>query len=72
MQTLDQLIAEAARSSRGSSRAHLELIAGCARNEHFDAGDATLVREGDPADRFYLIREGRVALEVHAPGAGRS
>ena len=29
-----------------------------------------LLREGEPADRFYLIRRGAVALEVHAPGRG--
>jgi CRP-like cAMP-binding protein len=42
-------------------------IAGCARNLRFDA-DAYLFHEGDPADEFYLIREGRVRLEVLAPG----
>jgi CRP-like cAMP-binding protein len=26
-----------------------------------------LFREGDPADRFYQVRSGRVDLEVHAP-----
>jgi CRP-like cAMP-binding protein len=29
-----------------------------------------LLREGDPADRFFLIRRGTVALEVSAPGRG--
>ena len=68
MQTIDQLIA-AASVFAGLEPAHLELIAGCARNQHFDAG-ALLLREGDPADRFFLIRRGTVALEVHAPGRG--
>lgn len=27
-------------------------------------------REGDPADRFFLITQGRVALETFAPGRG--
>ena len=34
-----------------------------------------LFREGDAADRFFLIRSGAVALEIAAPGrerAGRS
>jgi CRP-like cAMP-binding protein len=26
--------------------------------------------EGEPADRFWLIRDGRVALDLHAPGRG--
>lgn len=42
-------------------------IAGCARNLRFDAG-TYLFREGDPANEFFLIREGRVAMEVMAPG----
>lgn len=44
-----------------------ELIAGCGRNVHFGAG-TLLLREGDPADTFYLIRTGRVAIEIHHPG----
>ena len=45
----------------------IKLIAGCARNVRFDAGEY-LFREDDPADEFYLIRHGRVALDVVAPG----
>lgn len=47
----------------------LTLVAGCARNRHFPAG-AYLFREGETADEFYLLRAGRVALEVAAPGQG--
>jgi CRP/FNR family transcriptional regulator, cyclic AMP receptor protein len=68
MQTLDELIA-AAPVFAGLPTAHLDLIAGCGANEHFAAG-AQLFREGDQADRFFLIREGAVALEVDAPGRG--
>jgi len=45
----------------------LELIAGCAANERFDAGQYVF-REGQPADKFYIVRHGSVALEVKAPG----
>ncbi len=45
------------------------LVGGCASNAHFRAGDH-LFHEGQPADRFYLLRQGRVALEVKAPGKG--
>jgi CRP-like cAMP-binding protein len=45
----------------------LELLAGCAKNVVFQA-DETLFREGDPADEFYLIRQGRVALQLEGPG----
>jgi CRP-like cAMP-binding protein len=68
MQTLDQLIA-ATPLFAGLSAAHLQLIAGCGANERFAAG-APLFREGAPADRFFLIRKGAVALEVDAPGRG--
>lgn len=47
----------------------LELLAGCASNVHVRAG-AGLFREGDPADVFYVVREGTVALELHAPPRG--
>jgi len=68
MQTLEELIA-ASPVFAGLADAHLELIAGCAVNARFVAG-AQLFREGEPADRFFLIRQGAVALEVHAPGRG--
>jgi CRP/FNR family transcriptional regulator, cyclic AMP receptor protein len=45
----------------------IQLVAGCARNVRFEAGKY-LYREGDPADEFFLIRHGRVALEMAAPG----
>ncbi len=43
------------------------LIAGCARNLRFTEGQY-LAHEGTPADEFYLIRQGRVALEILSPG----
>jgi len=43
------------------------LVAGCSRNVLFEAG-RYLLREGAPAQEFYLIRQGNVALEVSAPG----
>jgi CRP-like cAMP-binding protein len=53
----------------GLDAATLALIAGCARNEAFPAG-RLIVAEGDPADTFLLVRRGRIALELHAPGRG--
>ena len=41
-------------------------MAGCAVNVHFRAGQH-LFHEGEPADTFYVIRHGRVSIEVHAP-----
>lgn len=45
------------------------LVAGCAHNAAFGPGELVLA-EGAPADAFYLLRRGRVTLEVHAPGRG--
>ena len=45
------------------------LVCGCAKNVRFEAGQY-LFHEGEAADQFYLIREGRVALEIVAPGRG--
>lgn len=52
---------------RGLDGGDLELLTGCAVNVRFAEG-AYLAREGDPADRFFLMREGKVALEIGAPG----
>ncbi|MDQ7041677.1 MAG: cyclic nucleotide-binding domain-containing protein [Rhodothermus sp.] len=54
---------------QGLERPYLELIAGCARNVRFNAG-TYIFREGEPATAFYLLRYGRVALEVHLPDRG--
>lgn len=43
-------------------------ISGCARNLRFAEG-TYLFREGAAADEFFLIRDGRVALEIAAPGS---
>ncbi|MGE0416433.1 MAG: cyclic nucleotide-binding domain-containing protein [Acetobacteraceae bacterium] len=44
-----------------------EVVSGCARNLRFDPG-SYLFHEGDPANEFFLIRHGSVALEVKPPG----
>jgi CRP/FNR family transcriptional regulator, cyclic AMP receptor protein len=46
-----------------------KLISGCAKNVRFDAGQF-LFREGQPADQFYLLRYGSVALQVATPERG--
>jgi CRP/FNR family transcriptional regulator, cyclic AMP receptor protein len=68
VQGLEELIANASVFT-GLDDRWLALIAGCGRNEHFGGGDY-LFHEGQPADRFFLIRRGVVALEVQAPGSG--
>jgi CRP/FNR family transcriptional regulator, cyclic AMP receptor protein len=53
----------------GMQEPFCKLVCGCAKNVRFEAGQY-LFREGDPADEFYLLRHGRVALQVTAPGRG--
>ena len=48
----------------------LALLGGCAHNVVFRGGQR-LFAEGEPADRFWVIRHGSVALEVTDPGAGQ-
>jgi len=47
----------------------VQLIAGCGRNVRFQAGE-TLFRQGDPADRFYVVRHGSVAVGNFVPPRG--
>jgi CRP/FNR family cyclic AMP-dependent transcriptional regulator len=47
----------------------IEFLAGCAKNVHFKEGEI-IFREGDKADTFYVIRKGRVAIQVHHPAGG--
>lgn len=47
--------------------AALEIVVGCCANHVFKAG-TYLYRQGEKADKFYLIREGRVSLEFYVPG----
>jgi CRP/FNR family transcriptional regulator, cyclic AMP receptor protein len=45
----------------------VSLLVGCATNVHYRTGEY-LFREGGPADRLFVVRRGRVALDVHMPG----
>ncbi len=65
MRTLEQEISES-QMFLGLEPSYFELIAGCARNEHVKPG-TLLLREGEPADKFFLIRHGTVSLELAAP-----
>ncbi len=47
----------------------VDSVAGCARNVTFKPGDL-LLAESDSADTLFLLRRGRVAIEVHSPGRG--
>jgi len=66
--SLDSVLAEVPLLD-GLGPGELALLAGCAGNVHFDAGQY-LFRQGDPADTFYVVRHGSVAIETFAPPRG--
>lgn len=68
MRTIDELIGEFP-AFDGLTPEYLDLIAGCGTNRSFRAGEL-LLREGDQADRFFVIRDGSVALETFVPHRG--
>ncbi len=46
--------------------AYASLLVGCASNVRFEPG-RYIFREGEEANHFYLIRQGRVAVEISPP-----
>ena len=44
-------------------------IAECAHEATFEAGQ-TIFREGEVANHFYIVVQGKVALQLHAPAKG--
>jgi CRP/FNR family transcriptional regulator, cyclic AMP receptor protein len=53
----------------GIDGAYAAQLAGCARTAGWEQGEL-LFREGDAADTFYVVRRGRVALELFIPNRG--
>lgn len=49
------------------SEPYLDTLTGCASNVVFPEGKYVF-RAGEPANQFFLIREGRLAVEIHNPG----
>ena len=47
----------------------LDLIGGCGVNVHFADGEQ-VITAGDDADYFYVLRTGKVAIEIDAPQSG--
>ena len=53
----------------GLETPYINLIVGCASNVRFGA-DQFIFREGEEANQFYILRDGKVALEVFSPEQG--
>jgi CRP/FNR family cyclic AMP-dependent transcriptional regulator len=47
----------------------MKFIGGCASNVHFKSGDF-LYHEGDEANNFFVLREGKIAIEAFSPKRG--
>ncbi len=65
METLERIIGEHPFFA-GLDAGFLSLMVSCASNVRFTAG-TYILKEGDAANTFYLIREGKVALELLVP-----
>ncbi len=65
MENLEKILSEHP-FFEGIEKAYLDILAGCASNVRFEAG-AYLGREGEDATSFFLIRKGKVALEIRTP-----
>jgi len=68
METLERILAEHP-FFKGLEEPYLQLLVGCASNVRFNAGEVVF-REGEQANQFYLIRQGKVAVETFAPSRG--
>ncbi|MEN3039154.1 MAG: cyclic nucleotide-binding domain-containing protein [Candidatus Kryptonium sp.] len=66
IQTLERILSEHP-FFKDLKEEYLELIVGCARNVFYKPGDF-IFREGEEAHEFYIIRDGRVSLEISVPG----
>ena len=68
MRTIDDLLSDLGVLAGLDAEQRLT-IAGCAQLQVFAPGEL-LMREGTPADVFFVLRAGTVALETEVPGRG--
>ncbi len=68
METLEKILSEQPFFA-GLDESFCKLACGCAKNVRFEQGQY-IFHEGEPADQFYLLRHGQVALQISAPGRG--
>jgi CRP-like cAMP-binding protein len=66
VQPLDALLAQQPFFA-GLDAPTLALVAGCAENARYEK-DEMLFRAGDPANHFFVVRQGRITLEMQPPG----
>jgi CRP-like cAMP-binding protein len=68
MRTVEDLLGEVPALTPLSAE-HRALVAGCGRNRVFEPG-SLLMREGEPAQAFHVIRAGSVAIQTFVPKRG--
>lgn len=68
MESLERIIADHPFFA-GLDQQYLDLLTGCASNQRFEAG-TYIFREGGEANEFFLIRSGKVAIEM--PGTNHN
>lgn len=68
MKTIEALLAEH-RFFKDFPANYLSILKGCGKNVQWESGDI-LFKEGNPANEFYALREGSIALEIHTPNKG--
>jgi len=68
MENLSRIIAEHP-FFRNLAREYIDLITGCASNVVFRPGEFIFC-EGESADHFFIIRQGRIVIQTHIPEKG--
>jgi CRP/FNR family transcriptional regulator, cyclic AMP receptor protein len=68
METLQRILAEHP-FAQGLNDRLLELLVGCASNVRFEAGQVVF-KEGEEANQFYLVRQGKMSVEIYAAERG--
>ena len=65
METLEPILRQHS-FFKGLPEKYIDFIVGCTTNAVFKAGEVVL-KEGEPADKFYLIRSGNIAIYIDQP-----
>ena len=68
METLEPILAKHP-FLKGLKPEHLKILVGCASNVRVNAGQF-LFHEGEEANEFYMIREGKVAVQIQGAERG--
>ena len=68
IESLERVLREHA-LTQGLPEAQVRFIPGCAKNTRFGAGEY-LFHEGDESNELYLVRSGRISLELDVPPRG--